>query len=374
MFNCLIVYHFFAHYRRPVMESLILSKENHYDLVGDECLPDGSIKSWVPSDKDRFVVSKCRQLGPLMFQQGLVKQAVRRDVDCIIYLGNYQWPMTWLSALMARMTGKRVLFWTHGWIQRERGLKQLIRNTFYKLAHGLLLYGNAAKEIGISSGFSPENLYVIYNSLDYDNQVRVRSETTSVRLAEVQKALFGESRLPIVVCPSRLTKVRELDLLLDAVSLMKSDGIEVNVLLIGAGPEEEPLRNMAADLELNVHFYGACYEEDALGEMMMASSVTVAPGKVGLTAMHSLVYGTPVITHNDVDNQMPEWEAIEAGKSGAFFERGNAESLAKTITQIISEPQSKESRRSCMAVIDQFYNPTYQVEEINRAVAGMSPR
>lgn len=354
------------------MEALLQSVEHEYCLIGDEYLPDRSIKSWVPADRSNMVIAPIKQVGPVLVQKGLFKQALRRDVDCIIYLGNYQWPMTWVSALVARITGKRVLFWTHGWIRRERGFKRIVRNSFYRIAHGLLLYGNYAKEIGISYGFRKETLYVIFNSLDYEQQVRIRSEVTEERLVQVRRELFHESVDPIIICPSRLTKVRGLDLLFKAVALLRAAGVQINILLIGSGPEEQNLRELAQSLGLNVHFYGACYDEQRIGEMIMASNVTVAPGKVGLTAMHSLVYGTPVITHNDAENQMPEWEAIEPGFSGEFFERDSIPSLADAIRKIITRPKVKDSMDQCMKVIDQYYNPTYQVTEINRAVNGIT--
>ena len=44
----------------------------------------------------------------------------------------------------------------------------------------------------------------------------------------------------------------------------------------------------------------------------------VSPGNVGLTAIHSLSYGTPVLTHNNFNNQMPEVESIQPGFNGYF--------------------------------------------------------
>jgi len=32
-----------------------------------------------------------------------------------------------------------------------------------------------------------------------------------------------------------------------------------------------------------------------------------------------MIYGTPVITHDDFDQRKPEFEAIQAGLTGAFF-------------------------------------------------------
>lgn len=73
------------------------------------------------------------------------------------------------------------------------------------------------------------------------------------------------------------------------------------------------------NLANNIWFYGACYDEIKNAALIYNADLCVSPGNVGLTAMHSMVFGTPVITHNDFKWQMPEFEAIEPGKTGDFL-------------------------------------------------------
>src|SRR5262249_9152914 len=152
------VYHFFAHYRSAVLRQLLEQGRYNYLLVGDRTDPDSAgIKAWEDIPPDHFVYAPWRRLrGRLFWQRGVVKLALRRDIRCLILLGNSKWASTWAAAIAGRLSGKRVLFWTHGWIVPERGLKKFIRRRFYKLAHGLLLYGNGARKIGIEQGFASE--------------------------------------------------------------------------------------------------------------------------------------------------------------------------------------------------------------------------
>ena len=53
------------------------------------------------------------------------------------------------------------------------------------------------------------------------------------------------------------------------------------------------------NLQDQIWFYGACYDESKLGELIFNADLCVSPGNVGLTAVHSMGYGTPVITHNN---------------------------------------------------------------------------
>jgi glycosyltransferase involved in cell wall biosynthesis len=367
-----VIYHFFAHYRSAIMRALLDCKEVDYVLVGDRLDPDNSIKSWQPPE-DRLLFAPCIKItSTLLWQKGLVRLALRRDIDVMIFLGNVNFLSTWSAALIARLTRKRVLYWTHGWIRNEQGIKAAIRSLFYHLSHGLLLYGNRAKMIGVKNGFTGDTLYVVYNSLDYEAQRIARANITESHTKQVRERIFAHPSNPVLICTSRLIRLRGLELVLGAMSELQGQGFETSLLLVGDGPEREYLEKMARDLHLAVHFYGPCYEEACLAELIMSANLTVAPGKVGLTAMHSLVYGTPVVTHDDPADQMPEWEAIVPGRTGDFFRRGDVHDLAMTIHKWCVRPWPDAGvRQQCMEVIDQFYNPEFQRRVINRAVSGL---
>jgi hypothetical protein len=122
---------------------------------------------------------------------------------------------------------------------------------------------------------------------------------------------------------------------------------------------------------VRVHFEGACYDESRLAALITASNVTVVPGRVGLTAIHSISYGVPVVSHSDPDDQFPEWEAIIPGRTGSYFRKGDVRSLAEAISPwiAIAEPP-QEVRAACDTLIDRFWNPAYQRRAIERAVCG----
>jgi 1,2-diacylglycerol 3-alpha-glucosyltransferase len=365
-----IVYDCFPHYRAAVMRELLSSPQHDYVLVADEMPVDPTIKGWRVEDRARFIHAPCHRLiSKFFFQKKVIGLALRRDFDAVIYMAYANFITTWLSALAARMTGKKVYFWTHGWNRTEAGLKAWLRRCFYRLADALLLYGHSAKMFGLTHGFAPEKLHVIYNSLDYELQKQIREEVTAEELQRFRQQLFEGPDRPMVVCSARLTTNCRFDLLLEAQAQLRDEGHDFNLLLIGDGPERAALQAQAERLKLSVHFYGACYDEAILARLIMAAHVTVSPGKVGLTAMHSLAYGTPVITHDDYEAQGPEWEAIVAGRTGDFFRRGDVKDLARAIRTWTQLPPDAARRAACYRLIDRFYNPSFQRRAIDRAVS-----
>jgi len=373
--RCAVVYHFFPHYRRPVMERLLASAAQTWVLFGDTSgeQVEGTIAAWTPADPDRFVRTRLRRLpGGLLWQSGLIGLALSPRYSTIVYLADPHFPATWLSAILARLSGKRVLFWTHGWLRREGFAKRCLRSTFHRLAHGLLLYGRRARVLGIEAGFAAERLHVIYNSLDDEAQLRALGTIDDAERRRIRAELFtGDVQTPVVVCTTRLTQVRRLDRLLDAVAELAHRGRRVNVLLVGDGPERTALENQATRLGLTVHFAGACYDESRLARYISCANCTVAPGKVGLTAMHSMAFGVPVLTHADADDQMPEWESIVPGLTGDLFAPGEVTAIAAAIERwTVTAFPSESVRQACLTVISRFYNPSNQVRLIEAAVVG----
>ena len=369
--NVAIVYHFFPHYRKAINNLLLNSDNFKYYFYGDDHDPlDSGIKAWICPDPNRFVYTRCHFIKQrYLIQSDVIGLALSNDFDHIIYLGDAQFLTTWISIILARLTGKKVYYWSHGWWNRSNDIKERLRTIFYRLAHRLLVYGNRSKAIGVSLGFAPEKIHVIYNSLDYARQKVERNQISPESIYQTRKDLFENTDVPVVICTTRLVKMRRLDLLLEALGLLKSQGITTNLLLVGDGPERTNLEVLARRLKLHVRFYGECYSEGILSKLISCANVTVAPGKVGLSVTHSLAYGVPVISHSDPNDQGPEWEAIEEGVTGALFIKNNISDLARAIKQYVISPLVSEVvRKNCYEVIDHFYNPDYQMKVIETAL------
>jgi len=378
-----IVYHCIAHYREPVFHELCNTDENiEYTLIsGDsDCIPSLKTvnvhKSQLPVEQGglRWRLVKNHWLkNKILWQDGVVSLGARKEFDAIIYLGVVYHISTWMSCILAKLTGKKVYMWSHGFLRKESGLKGLVRSAFYRLADGMLLYHHRARELFIERGFSPEKLDVLYNSLDVATQKKVRDK---IELAEIElkrSEMFKNPSYPVLLWIGRLTSQKKLDMLVKVVEQLLQEDFKVNLLFVGDGPEKKQLEYdvQTAGLQEQVSFYGACHDEEEIGPLISMSDICIAPGEVGLTCVHSLVYGTPVITHDNPDFQMPEYEAIRPGVSGSFFKQGSVDDLSITIKKWLAQDLSRdEIRQACFSVIDDYYNPQNQVHIINNMVLG----
>lgn len=83
--------------------------------------------------------------------------------------------------------------------------------------------------------------------------------------------------------------------------------------------------------EIIARIIGECCSEETNAKLIYNADLCVAPGNIGLTAIHVMMFGCPAITHNDFKWQMPEFEAIKSMETGMFFEKGNLDSLVNSI-------------------------------------------
>lgn len=166
-----------------------------------------------------------------------------------------------------------------GWYGKERLFKKIIKKIFFKIPNGCFLYGEYAKLLMLKNGYRKEKLSVIYNSLNYDVQCKLRNQ---LKRTFVFHDYFGNSNQTLLFI-GRLTKIKRLELLILAVSELKKQGREFNLILIGDGlmKTELELLTQREKIENNVWFYGECYDEKELSNIIYNSDLCVSPGNVG---------------------------------------------------------------------------------------------
>jgi glycosyltransferase involved in cell wall biosynthesis len=375
----LVVYHYFARYRLPVLRALAENEEIDFKFVSgvtseiniEKISPKLARKSVSAGGLEwRFVENVWVKSGVILWQKGLISKCAFGRFDAVIFLGSPYFLTTWLAAIFCRVRRKRVLFWTHG-VLREGGWKDTFRKLFFKISNGLLLYSDWAKGNLSQNGFESDKLFVIKNSLDYEAHRELRAMLTDEKFINKKCELFSEPDLPLLMFIGRLTPQKKLSILVALVNELHERGTRVNLLLIGDGEARSELESEVKSLGItgNTVFFGACYDENELALLVGMADICIAPGEVGLTAIHSMSFGTPVITHNDPLHQMPEFESIVEGETGSFFERGSLESLVEcTHSWLVSNQDRKSVKYRCFSVVDSFYNPDYQVKMIIKAI------
>lgn len=364
-----VIYHHFPHYRAPVMRALAQSQKHQYDFYGGIEDYEG-IKAFKGDDflkinPIKFTVSNKGKMGISGYDK-----AISNYYDATIIIGNINMRGTWKSQKHAKKNGLKTLYWAHGWLKKENFIKAKIRNYYFNRADKILTYGSRAKDIAKSTGFNPNKIQVIWNSLDFVKQTELFNKYKRISHLNLRGMIKMPSDKVILLTISRVTDLCHYEWLIEAISYLKQDkNLDCEIWMIGEGPALSSLIDLAKKEDVRLHSLGALYDEEVIAQHIMAADMVVSPGKLGLTGMHALAYGTPVVTHGNFDLQMPEVEAVIKGQSGVFFKYGDPTDLANKISEFLPKISSYNSIRDiCRNSLIGRFTPEDQARLIDEAI------
>lgn len=279
--------------------------------------------------------------------------------DVVILNWNVRFLENPLCILKARRNKMGVVFFGHGVSKNETAARRNIRNALGRRADCILVYSESGRRALINDGFSPERVFVAPNSIDQTEiQAARRDWLARPRDLEAFQRTndLGQSSPslpfppPTLIFCARLDPLRRLDLLLEALPTIAQSHHGTQLLIIGGGGpdggDEQRLRELAAHLNLlnpanaqlpRVRFLGAVYEEKNLAPWFLSSDLMVFPSHMGLSVLHSMGYGVPVLTCNDASKHGPEYDVIRPGINGEVYEDGSVPDLAAKVVALLND-------------------------------------
>jgi len=161
-----------------------------------------------------------------------------------------------------------------------------------------------------------------------------------------------------LVCSGRLVDVKGQDVLIRAMPRVAGQFPAVRLLMIGTGPRETTLVQLASSLGVSdqVDFTGWLPHDHVLREVATAA-VAVVPSDAqegfGLVVAEAMACQTPIVA-----SRIPVFEELltEDGRCGLFFKKKSPESLSETICRVLSLPEGAAERaaRARLRVAERF--------------------
>lgn len=283
--------------------------------------------------------------------------------DDYLITGQIDYLANWLIILYAKLRGKCVYCWTHGISRSEisKPISRRIYRAFFKSMDGIFMYNRFKFAIMRELGIDDKKMYVIHNSLDTRKQTKLYQQLTDT---DIYRKHFGND-LPTIIYIGRIQARKKLDLLIEALSIINEKGHQANLVIVGAPTDDNSIQETVDEKNLQdaVWFYGPCYDEATNAELLYNAAVCVCPAAVGLTAIHALTYGTPVVSNDNFEEQMPEFEAIRNGVTGSFYKSGDVNSLVEEIQRWTKKTATERSqiRRAARTDIEKAWSVDYQM-------------
>jgi glycosyltransferase involved in cell wall biosynthesis len=301
--------------------------------------PDGFVAEAKPIHTWNFAGQEA------LWHSAQIEAAGQADADAIV-LG---WSSRYLSlgpALRrARRAGKSVVLWGHGVSKRENAFRRWNRNRIARYATALLFYDEVNAQAAISHGIPADRVFVAPNALDQTaiNAARSHWLAHPDELAAFRQTheLVGRKVLLFV---SRLTPENRLELLIEAVRLLKSDHPEVLAVLVGGGAEETVIRGRIREAGVEDYFklVGPIYDQHDLAPWFLSAEAFAYPSTIGLSLLHAFGYGLPVVTNDNVVGHGPEIVAFQPdpdrpGANGLAYRNGDAADFAAKLGRLLND-------------------------------------
>jgi glycosyltransferase involved in cell wall biosynthesis len=209
----------------------------------------------------------------------------------------------------------------------------ILRKIFYSFSDATINYTPLAYEIQPSYGIKKENIYITHNSPDTDEIFKVKTELKQLNIQKVNHR---------IIHIGRLVKWKRVDLLLEAVAKVKAEYLDINLVIVGSGPETESLKKYAEILNIteNIEWAGGVYDYPTIGKLLLSSEIYVLAGMGGLSINEAMAFGNPIIC-SVCDGT--EKTLVREGENGTYFESGNSEDLALKIKELFSNPNKLEN-------------------------------
>jgi glycosyltransferase involved in cell wall biosynthesis len=242
-------------------------------------------------------------------------------------------------------------------IQNQNSLFSKIKYWFIAFTRKLMVnimdahinYFDEAIEIHKSYGVRPEKVFITANSPDTDTIFQIKKEIN-----------FNNKLLPNnpyrLIHVGRLVRWKRVDLIINAVNILKKEFPEIELIIIGEGPEEENLQKQSLKLGLNnnVKFIGGIYKMEILGKYLSESSIYVLAGMGGLSINEAMCFGLPVIC-SIADGT--EKRLVFEDKNGHYFQNGDLNSLANTIKKMLKNlEKTKKMGNESLRIIEEEVN------------------
>lgn len=226
-----------------------------------------------------------------------------------------------------------------GWIRRVCGWRARYMWAKWlqgQLAHVTVAVSEAVRRRLIEEyGYPADKTMTIYNGVELS--AFAGPETSPPRIAS-----FGRDsdRRPFsIVCVARLSPVKRIDLLLEALALLAQRHHSWVCRVVGGGPLEAELRAKAQALGLNLKVEFTGYVDDVRSYLQAADLAVLPSEKEGLplSLVEAMACGLPCVVTDVGGNR----EIVLEGRTGLLVEFGSPTRLAEAIAFMLEKPAER---------------------------------
>ena len=286
-------------------------------------------------------VNGVRYKGREVLWYGLALKTIKQEhFDVVICDYYFRLLSIWRMQSLQHKCNAGFILWGIGFHQYPTPLLDKIRLLMIKRTDALLLYSERESQRYQGIGVPAEKCFVAKNTVDIEGIQAGMAVTTREDIQTCRQKLNAEKG-PLLMHIGRMANNKRLDLLLQILPRLQKKWPNIQLALIGEGPELEGLHRLAAKLSVTeiVHFFGPITDHKYLAPWILACDLIVAPGQIGLQAPMTLVYGKTLVISDDPKLHGPEVQAFIPGQTGLDYRYENLDDLVYAVDTLLADPE-----------------------------------
>jgi glycosyltransferase involved in cell wall biosynthesis len=237
---------------------------------------------------------------------------------------------------------ERTLNWVHWWFAYTEGTAR------YLQLHGV----SAAK------------ITAVQNSVDTRRIQSCVKNLSSNAKAVARAKLCIRPSAPVGIFVGMLHKVKSIPFLIRAAEKIRESIPEFQLIVVGGGPDEEEIKQDAADRPW-VHFVGPKFGERK-AQLLAIADVFLLPGRAGLAVLDGFAAGLPLIATR-LPIHGPEVEYLEEGRNGVMT-APDPGAYARATASLLSNPKELRLLQEGAAKSAEKYSIEVMVENFKKGI------
>ena len=297
-----------------------------------------------------------------------------RAGDVIIFCGSLRHLSIFALIVKAKLNSIKIVWWSHGRSIRPAPFFDKIRRYFMKFMDFIILYTEDEYASYLKYGFKSDEVFFINNTIDESGIISEKKKWNEEKICNFKKSLNIPNNAFIFLFCGRLRKVPGT--LLDHGIYAFSELLKIKnncyYFIIGSGEELNNFKNMVAQLKIekNVIFLGEEYSEDRLAPYFLISNAFLYPGYIGLSLVHALWYGLPVITHDNMLKHAPEFTVLKNNYNSIKYKELDKDDLTQKMIELVSnKSQLKLMHYNAYKSVSENWTFDKMVRNYNNAIS-----
>jgi glycosyltransferase involved in cell wall biosynthesis len=251
-----------------------------------------------------------------------------RKVEQLVSVERYDYSISIMSSLnlitlFAKLKNCRKIITEHNVINKSNWLLEAItkflKSRLYKRAYKIVAVSEGVKQ-GLLRSIGVLDIDVIYNPIELD--------TIALKKDEPLEHNFGDYILGV----GRLTEQKGFDLLVDSFAMLA--GTNLNLVILGEGPDKEALLQQASNLGVRDRLFFPGFVNNPYKYMKNAACFVLSSRweGFGLVVAEALASDAKVVSF---DCESGPAEILLNGKCGALVPKNDTKALSKAILKAI---------------------------------------